>query len=213
MATDLLPVYLQSYLEGLVPPRSPEMDEMEAYARETNFPIVGPACGHLCYLITRLSGARKVFELGSGYGYSTAWFARAVKENGGGTVFHVVWDDKLSQKAHHHLAELGYGNLIQYRVAEAVKTLRETEGPFDVIFNDIEKQGYPDALPVIYNKLRPGGILITDNLLFHGTIFEPENHAPATEGIREYTRLITNDNRWVTSIVPLRDGLMISYKK
>jgi caffeoyl-CoA O-methyltransferase len=210
---DLIPDYLQKYLEDLVPPRQPEMEAMEAYARETNFPIIGPSCGYLCYMIARLSGARQVFELGSGYGYSTAWFAKAVKENGGGSVYHVVWDEKLSEKAHQHLGSMGFNGLIKYRVAEAVKTLRETEGPFDLIFNDIDKQGYPAALPVIYNKLRPGGILLTDNLLYHGTIFDPENHNPSTDGIREYTRQITSDARWSSSIVPLRDGLMISYKR
>jgi len=213
MATDLLPVYLQTYLDGLVPPRPPEMQAMEAYAKEINFPIIGPASGYFCYMITRLTGARQVFELGSGYGYSTAWFAKAVQENGGGTVYHTVWDAELSRQARSHLAVLGYDGLIHYRVSEAVQALKETDGPFDVIFNDIDKSGYPASLPAIYEKLRPGGILITDNLLYHGTIFEPENHSEATQGIREYTRLLSTDPAWVSSIVPVRDGVMVSFKK
>src|SRR6266704_2782023 len=80
-----------AYLDALVPPRPARLAELEAAARRTGFPIIGPATGHLCYLLARLSNARNVFELGSGFGYSTAWFARAVKENGGGTVHHVVW--------------------------------------------------------------------------------------------------------------------------
>ncbi|HTD47970.1 MAG TPA: O-methyltransferase, partial [bacterium] len=82
-----------SYLEGLIPARPPVLQEMEAYARKARFPIVGPVVGHLFYLLTRLGGARRVFELGSGYGYSTAWFAMGVRDNGGGEVFHVVWDE------------------------------------------------------------------------------------------------------------------------
>src|SRR5215208_1266653 len=109
MATDPIPAYLHEYLDGLVPERLPELQAMEAYAKEADFPIVGPASGYLCYQIARMIGARRVFELGSGYGYSTAWFARAVQENGGGTVHHVVWDDKLSQMARQHLGALGYG--------------------------------------------------------------------------------------------------------
>ena len=85
------------YLDGLVPPRPPEMQAMEDRAQRTGFPIVGPASGYLCYQIARMINARSVFEMGSGYGYSTAWFARAVQENGGGIVYHVVWNESLSQ--------------------------------------------------------------------------------------------------------------------
>src|SRR5690348_16029352 len=90
---------IQSYLTSLVPPRPAEMQAMEAYAEETDFPIIGPAAGYVCYQVARMIGAKAVFELGSGYGYSTAWFARAVQENGGGVVHHVVWDEKLSSLA------------------------------------------------------------------------------------------------------------------
>src|SRR5712692_7606605 len=161
---DILPPQLEQYLDGLVPARPAEMQAMEAYAREKHFPIIGPASGYLCYLTAKLIGARRIFELGSGYGYSTAWFARAVKENGGGEVHHVVWSEPLSQQARGHLAALGYGDSVQYRVSEAVQALRETPGPFDLIFNDIDKHAYAAALPVIDEKLRPGGVLIVDNV-------------------------------------------------
>src|SRR6478609_9953797 len=104
---DVIDRQLADYLDSLVPPRHPEMQAMERYAAEHDFPIVGPACAHVCYQVARMIGARRVFELGSGYGYSTAFFARAVKENGGGEVHHVVWDDALSKKARTHLAALG----------------------------------------------------------------------------------------------------------
>src|SRR5262245_4200005 len=108
MAIDPVPAQVREYLDSLVPPRPPEMQAMEEYGREHRFPIVGPASGNMCYMITRMIGAQKVFELGSGYGYSTAWFAKGVQENGGGIVHHVVWHDDLSQKARAHLANLGY---------------------------------------------------------------------------------------------------------
>lgn len=204
---------LETYLDSLVPRRPVELQAMERYARETGFPIVGPASGQFCYMIARMTGARKVFELGSGYGYSTAWFARAVTENGGGVVHHVVWDEELSQRARKHLARLGYEGVVQFRVSEAVQALRETEGPFDLIFNDIDKQGYPASLPVIYEKLRPGGVLIVDNLLWHGQILDAHDHERNTEAIREFTRLITTSPDWIASIAPIRDGLMVGYKK
>ncbi len=204
---------VQDFLIGLVPPREPEMQIMEEYAKKTDFPIIGPAAGYACYQVARLIGAQSVFEMGSGYGYSTAWFARAVKENGGGVVHHVVWDEKLSKLASGHLSRLGYEGMIQYHVAEAVVTLREVQGPFDLIFCDIEKQDYPAALPVIKAKLRPAGVLIIDNILWSGRIFDKKDRSEATEGVREFTRLITRDADWIVSLVPVRDGMIVAYKK
>ncbi len=204
---------VQEFLISLVPPRVAEMQTMEKYAASTDFPIIGPAAGYVCYQIARIIGAKSVFELGSGYGYSTAWFAKAVKENGGGTVHHVVWDEKLSEMAKGHLSRLGYGDLVQYHVAEAVETLRQMPGPFDLIFNDIDKQGYPDSLPVIKEKLRPGGVLIIDNILYSGRIFDKKDQSATTAGVREFTRLITADPDWIVTLAPVRDGLIIAYKK
>lgn len=203
---------LRDYLNALVPARPPELQAMEAQAAETNFPIIGPAAGQFCYLISRILEARQVFEMGSGYGYSTAWFARAVRENGGGTVHHVVWDSDLSTRARRHLDVLGYTDLIRYHVAEAVETLQRMDGPFDVIFNDINKEGYPASLPVIAQKLRRGGVLIIDNMLWSGRIFDAGDTSPATEGVREFTRRITSDPGWIVSLVPIRDGLIVAFR-
>jgi len=211
--SDLIPPQISQYLDSLVPPREPEMREMEAIAEKTNFPIIGPASGYLCYLVTRMLGAKRVFEMGSGFGYSTAWFAKAVKENGGGEVFHVVWDADLSKQARGHLFALGCEGVVTYRVGEAVQTLRETEGPFDVIFNDIDKEAYPESLDIIESKLRVGGVLIIDNMLWHGRIFDPSDKSPATEGVRKFTRRITRDPKWVAALTPIRDGLIVAMKK
>lgn len=213
MPPTLIAPEVSTYLEELVPPRVAELATMEAYARENNFPIVGPIAGQLCYQLARLIGAQRVFELGSGYGYSTAWFARAVQENGGGVVHHVVWDDKLSQMARKHLGALGYNNIVQYHVAEAVKTLRETDGTFDIIFNDIDKDGYPASVPVIVEKLRPGGLLIIDNMLWSGKIFDEKDQSPATVGVRDVTKLLSDSSQWITTLAPIRDGLIVAMKK
>lgn len=213
MDEPLIPNYLMDYLDCLVPPRPPEMQAMEVYAQKTDFPIIGPASGYLCYQIARMIGARRVFELGSGYGYSTAWFAKAVVENGGGEVFHVVWDEGLSQLARQHLAALGYTGIIKYHVGEAVQTLRETPGPFDLIFNDINKDGYAASLPVIAEKLRSGGVLIVDNMLWHGRVFVNNDKTPETESIRKLTEMLTCSPDWIVSLAPVRDGVVVAYKK
>ena len=213
-STHPLSEQLGSYLDALVPARHPELVSMEQWAREHRFPIVGPASGNLCYLVARMIGARQVYELGSGYGYSTAWFCRAVQENGGGTVHHVVWDEELSQRARGHLAALGYGDLVRYHVGEAVQALTaEEDASFDLVFNDIDKDGYPEALPVIAAKLRPGGVLIIDNMLLGGRIFDPEASGADLDGVREFTRRITTDDAWIATLVPIRDGLIVARRR
>lgn len=194
---------------------------MEAHASATHFPIIGPTAGYLCYQLARMIGARRVFELGSGFGYSTAWFARAVQENlaldgseeSDGVVHHVVWDAELSRQARGHLHVLGYDDLVRYHVGEAVEALSQTPGPFDLIFNDIDKQAYPASLPVITAKLAPGGLLIVDNVLWSGRIFDANNHSPDTEGVRELTRLVMQDPGWIATILPIRDGLLVASKQ
>jgi predicted O-methyltransferase YrrM len=201
---------VQSYLESLVPPREPQLALMETHAAHHAFPIIGPACGQVCYLLARVLGARRVFELGSGYGYSSAWFARAVRENGGGEVHHTVWDAALSDQARAHLQALGYGDLMRWHVGEAVAALAAEPGPFDIVFSDIDKELYPGSLPVIRSRVRIGGLLIVDNLLWHGRIFDPDDHSESTEGIRRFTAAITGDGGWTVSVLPLRDGLLVA---
>lgn len=204
---------LVDYLDSLVPTRNAVMEEMEAYAREVKFPIIGAAAGYFNYMIARMLGATRIFELGSGYGYSTAWFARAVQENGGGVVHHVVWHEDLSLKARDYLGRLGYNDIVQYHVGEAVGVLKETEGPFDMMFNDIDKHGYPDSIPVIKEKLRPGGALLIDNMLWHGAIFDKADTSPDTIGVHEVTRLLTQDPDFISSLIPIRDGVILAYRK
>jgi len=212
MPQKIISPQVSDYLDSLVPKRHPELARMERQARATGFPIIGPASGQLCYLMARSIGARRVFELGSGFGYSTAWFARAVKENGGGEVHHVVWDEELSARARRHLEVLGLGDQVRYTVGEAVEALRRASGEFDLIFNDIDKRGYPASLPVIESKLRPGGLLITDNLLWSGRIFDRTNRSPDTQGVRKLTRLVMKSPLWTASIIPIRDGVLVARK-
>ena len=185
---------------------------MEAEAARTNFPIVGPVAGHFCYLMTRLAGAKTVFELGSGFGYSTAWFARGVQENGGGVVHHVVRDAALSARARTHLAALGLDHLVEFHIGEAVGVLRDATGPFDLIFNDIDKAEYPASLPVVTRQLRRGGLLLVDNLLWHGRVLDSIDQTADTTGVRELTRLVTTDPAWIASIVPIRDGILVAQR-
>jgi caffeoyl-CoA O-methyltransferase len=213
MTLELVHPDIRRYLDSLVPPRAPELAAMEAEAERAKFPIIGAAAGQFCYTVARLIEARSVFELGSGFGYSTAWFARAVRQNGGGIVHHTVWDAELSKEARTRLGALGFADIVQYHVGEAVQTLREARGSFDLVFLDIDKDGYPAALPVIRERLRPGGVLIADNLLWHGQVIDPKDHSETTVGVREFTRLVTTGQDWLASVVPIRDGLLLAHRR
>lgn len=209
---------IQDYLEGLLPPRAPELAAMEAYAKERDFPIIGPVSGQLCYLVARLCGATRVFELGSGFGYSTAWFAQAVTDNladgapahaQDAVVHHTVWDDALSAQARTHIAAMGFGDLVKFHIGEAVEALTRSDGPFDLIFMDIDKQGYPGAIDEIQRKLRPGGVLIVDNMLWNGRVYDTGNSEPETVAIRRLGEL-TSGSAWTPIIVPVRDGVLVA---
>lgn len=204
---------LMPYLDSLVPPRHPVLEEMEARARRTGFPIVGPAVGQLFYVLTRLLGARRVFEMGSGFGYSTAWFALAVRDNGGGVVHHVVWDAQLSQQAREYLGRMGLLPLVRFHVAEAVAHLRSSHEYFDVVFNDIEKSSYPEALPVIKAHLRRGGLLLADNVLWYGRVLDRRVRDRETGAIRTFTRAVLDDPEFAATLVPLRDGVLVAYRR
>lgn len=203
---------IQQYHAHLSAHDDPVLLRMEDEARNERFPIIGPAAGKFCYLMARAIGATRVFELGSGYGYSTLWFARAVRENGGGVVHHTVWDEDLQLRARANVQEAGYSDLVRFHLGEAVQTLRETEGPFDILFNDIDKDGYPASLPVMKEKLRVGGLILIDNMLWHGRIFDETDQDPSTEGVREFTRQLQADPDFTFQLIPVRDGVICALR-
>jgi len=210
--SDLSYKTIMGYLSRLLPERDEELQHMEHWAQQHDFPILEPVSAHFCYQITRLCGARRVFEMGSGYGYSTAWLARAVQENGGGEVHHTVLDEKLSARARHSLNKLGYHDLMHYHVGDAVEVLRNMQAPFDLIFSDIDKQQYPGSVEVIAEKLRPGGVLLADNLLWYGRIFNATDQESSTQAVRQFSLMLLRDPAWNASVVPVGDGLLLAIK-
>jgi predicted O-methyltransferase YrrM len=205
--------YLNTLARGSDPAIDRVLARLEEEATAAEFPIIGPAAGRFCWFMARMIGAKNIFELGSGFGYSTIWFARAIRETGGkGKVHHTVWDKKLSERARANVKEAGLEDLAEFHCAEAIDTLKKTAGPFDLIFNDIDKEGYPAALPVVKSKLRAGGIFITDNLLWHGRVFDPENREATTEAIRKFTKMISEDPDFISTLAPIRDGLWVAQK-
>lgn len=198
------------YLEERLDPHDEILDEMEAYARETKFPIVGRQMGRLMALLAQAAKVRTVFEMGSGYGYSALWFARALPEKG--KIICSEGDPDNVERARQYLDRADVIHKAQLRVGDAIEILAGSSGPFDLIFIDIDKKDYPRALELALSKTRPGSLILADNVILDGRILDPQNHKPDAEGIREFTRMILTDERLESTIIPLRDGLSVSLR-
>jgi predicted O-methyltransferase YrrM len=206
----LLPAPVEAYLQALPAPADPLFAELEARAAERGFPIVGPLVGRLLELCARLVQARRILELGSGFGYSALWLARGLERDG--TLLCVDGSAENAAKAGEAFRRAGIGDRVRFEVGDALALLDRTPGPFDLIFNDIDKEQYPEAFPKLLLRLRRGGLLLTDNLLWSGRVATEEPAAPSTLGVREYTRLLYASPELLTVIVPLRDGVGVSLR-
>ena len=187
----------------------PVLEAMHREAEERGFPIVGPEVGRLLFQLARLSGAKRVFEMGSGFGYSTLWFARAVGE--GGRVYHTDGSAENAAKAREYLERAGLLERVVVQTGDALELLQNTSGDFDIIFMDIDKDQYPSAYEAFRDRVSPGGLVIVDNLVWSGLVAEGDQ-GPTTEGIRRYIELMWNDDRFISSLMPVRDGVGISLR-
>ncbi|MEK6224076.1 MAG: O-methyltransferase [Thermodesulfobacteriales bacterium] len=185
------------------------LSEMEEMAREKNIPIVGRQVGSFLYQLAITINAKRIFELGSAFGYSAYWFAKAVGIDGQVSFTDLSKDNILLAKDFIKL--VGFEERINIHFGDGALILDESSGEFDIIFNDIEKEDYPQVIDRAYKKLRIGGLFITDNVLWHGRVIS-EDKSPATEGVREFTKLLMSHKGFYTTIVPIRDGLSISVK-
>jgi caffeoyl-CoA O-methyltransferase len=200
---------IKKYLYGLIPERDKVLKDMEASARRRDFPIIGPVVGRLLAQLTIMSGAKRILELGSGFGYSAYWFAKAAGRNG--KVICTDHDPKNRNQAVEFLKRAGLNKRIDFRVGNALQVIDDLNGTFDIILNDIEKVDYPRAFRKAVPRLKKGGILITDNVLRHGRVVE-RNPDISTKAILEYNRLIYASPRIWTTVIPLRDGVSVSVK-
>jgi predicted O-methyltransferase YrrM len=183
--------------------------EMEREAADRGFPIIERLCGVTIEVLARSVGARRVFELGSGYGYSAYWFARAI--GAGGEVHCTDGDPTNEQKAETYLARAGVWDRLRWHVGDAVTNLANVDGEFDVVYNDIDKDGYPAAWRAAAERVRVGGLYLCDNVLWSGRILE-DSPDEMSAAILEHNRLIADDPRFLSSIVPTRDGVMVALR-
>ncbi len=205
---DILHPDVDAYLAAALSPYEPVLAEMEKLAERQVFPIVGPQVGTLLYILARSLGAKRVFEMGSGFGYSALWFARALEP--GGRVIATDYDPANKEAALRFLKKAGLAQAVDFRVGDAVEILRREPGAFDILFVDMDKERYPEAHALAREKLRPGGLLIADNLLWFGKVLE-ESDDPATCGIRALTKRLRSDPDFTFTLVPIRDGVGLAY--
>jgi caffeoyl-CoA O-methyltransferase len=191
----------------------PVLLEMEAYAEEKGFPIVGRNVGVTLEVVARAAGAERIMELGSGFGYSAYWHARAVGNRG--EVHLTDGDPENEVRAAGYLKRAGLADRVRFHVGDAVEELGKLDGDFDVIFSDIDKDGYPDAWRAASDRIGPGGLYVCDNVLWYGRVAveDPEDTRPHyTQAVLEHNRLIAEDTRYVSTIVPTRDGVMVAIR-
>ena len=201
---------VDQYVTNLMPDRDEVLTEMEQIAKEQSISIIGPLVGRLLYQMAVMIGARRVFEMGSAIGYSTIWLARAVGPEG--KVYYSDGSESNAARARTFLERAGVAGRVEVRVGDALGLLRASEGTFDIIFNDVDKQDYPQVFDMAWSRIRQGGLLITDNALWGGRVAEPSDDE-WTRDIQEYNKkAYGSDDIW-TTLIPLRDGVAISVKQ
>ncbi len=200
---------IEEYLRGLAPVEDEVLREMEELGRNRDFPIIGPLVGRLLYQLAVMIGAKRVFEMGSGFGYSAYWFAKALGE--GGFVVYTDLSEKNAQSAEEFFRRGGLREKIRINVADSMKILEETEEEFDIVFNDIDKEQYPLVVDIAHKRLRKGGLFITDNVLWYGRVLT-EDTSSSTKGVKEFTSLLLSQKGFLTTIIPIRDGISLSVK-
>jgi caffeoyl-CoA O-methyltransferase len=213
---DIVNPRVEDYLRDLLGGQHEIADEMEKVAEERDFPIVGRTVGVTLEVLARAIGGRRVLELGSGYGYSALWFARAVGE--GGEVHMTDGDEDNQRQAVEYLDRAGLGDRVTPHVGNALEIIEQLDGQFDVVFCDIDKGDYPEAWRKASDRIRVGGLYLCDNVLWDGNValadheIEDERRGRLAPAIREHNRLASTDPRFRTTIIPTRDGVMAALR-
>jgi len=206
---------LYPYLTSLGGPSTGVLEEMEEYGRRRRFPIVGSLVGRFLMQLAMISGAKRILEMGSGFGYSAAWFLQS------GPDAKVICTDGSAlnrERGLEFLSRLGFADRVDFRVGDCLSLASDIEGPFDIIFCDMDKTDYPSAFWVALQKLRRHGVFVADNALWRGFAWTdvpdeaPEFRKKMTPGIREFNRIAHECGEVVTTILPFRDGLSLSVR-
>jgi predicted O-methyltransferase YrrM len=207
---DIVDPKIEEWLHQHQQSKDPVLVEMEERAKRERFPIIGPLVGRFVHQMALTIGARDVFELGSGFGYSTWWFAQAVGQQG--RVVHTEGSADRSADAKKYLERSGLASRVTFEVGDALDSIKKYPGPFDIVFIDVDKEGYPRALELARSRVRVGGLILTDNTLWSGRILDGDATEDSTRGVIKYDQEAFGAPDLFTTIIPLRDGVAMSLK-
>jgi caffeoyl-CoA O-methyltransferase len=199
---------INDYLMGLAGEDDEHLLEMERIARERDFPIVERLVGRLLFILTKLKEPKLIIELGSGFGYSAYWFARAL---GRGKIVLTDHSGENMEYAKNLFRETGLIRKAEFRTGNAVEIAREYKN-IDILFIDIDKHQYPDAVQALIPNLSRDALIIADNTLWYGRV-TGKTRDKETLGIKRFNKYLFEHPDFMTVIVPLRDGVLIAWKR
>lgn len=195
------------------------MDSVLAANRKAKLPPIDvtPLQGKFLELLVRMSGARRVLEIGMLGGYSTAWMARALPSDG--RVISLELEQRHADVARKNLESVGLADRVEIRVGRAADSLQklvaDKAAPFDLIFIDADKAGYPDYLDWSLKLSRPGTVIVADNVVREGAVIDPKSADPNVQGVRRFTEKLAAEPRLTATALQTvsskkHDGLILA---
>ena len=212
----IVPKTVEQYLASLNQLADPILLTIEGEGREAELPIVDAEVGALLRVLATTVAATRILEIGTAIGYSGIWLAGALPPNGMLVIMEV--DPKRARTARENFARGGLSDRVNVVIGDAARMLAKVAGPFDLIFQDGDKQQYSPLLDRLVALLRPGGLLVTDNVLWNGEVVPGFHGAarrddPNARAISEYNERLNRHPNLMTVIIPMRDGVAVSVKR
>jgi predicted O-methyltransferase YrrM len=214
--SQIVPEAVARYLAGLNRRPDPLLDAVAAAGRARQLPLVDPEVGRLLQILATAVGARRILEIGTAIGYSALWMARALPADG--LLLTIERDAALAAAARDHFAQAGRAGVAHVMVGDASRLVWKVSGPFDLIFQDGDKEQYEPLLDRLLDLLRPGGLLVADNALWSGEVVpgfveHPRRSRASVDAIASYNQRLATDPRVTSLVVPVGDGVSIAVKR
>ncbi|WP_435157767.1 O-methyltransferase [Haladaptatus sp. DFWS20] len=216
---DILPEETKRFVRAALPEPDETLKAMEE--RGEGFPTVGREVGQFLRLLAHVTDAKRIFEFGSGFGYSAYWFADALPEDG--QIVLTEYDTDELREARGYLESAGFADRAVFEHGDAMDAIERHDGPFDVVLIDHNKDGYPEALDAVRDKVAPSGVIVADNAMVSGVqdfdaiLAALEGNDPEMDeesrGIAEYLLAMRDDEEFETSVIPLGEGIAVSYRR
>jgi predicted O-methyltransferase YrrM len=190
---------VDEYVEGRLLGRDPALEEALSSAEQAGLPAIAvtPAQGKLLHLLARTIGARGILELGTLGGYSSIWLARALPPEG--RLVTLELSERYAEVARASIERAGVATLVDVRVGPALESLQllrsSGEGPFDLVFIDADKQSTPEYFTRALELVRPGSLIVVDNVVRDGALIDPASEDPGVQGMRRFHELLTGESR------------------